>query len=63
MWKKIKNFLKTIVDLIQMIKYFDLEALGETMIQPDVSQLPIEELKKLQNEAFENVENNAFDWR
>lgn len=55
MWKKIKNFFKTIVDLIQMIKYFDSEVLDETMMQPDVSQLPIEELKKLQNEAFENV--------
>jgi len=60
MCKKIKNLFKTIVDLIQMIKYFDSE-LDETMMQSDVSQLPIEELMKLQNEAFENAKRNAFD--
>lgn len=43
-----------------MIKYFDSE-LDETMMQSDVSQLPIEELMKLQNEAFENAKRNAFD--
>lgn len=61
MCKKIKNFFKTIADLIQIIKYFDSKALDETMMQHDVSQLPIEELMKLQNEALENVRRNAFN--
>lgn len=51
MWNKIKNFIQYIKDGIETIKEYDSELTELTW----VSSEPIENLKKIQEEAFENA--------
>ena len=63
MWNKIKQFYWEITYLIRFIKItpsflkeMDSE---EEEYELDVTQLPIEELKKIQEKSFERVNKNA----
>ena len=61
MWNKIKQFYWKITDLIRFIKIISsfLKEMDSEEYEPGVTQLPIEELKKIQEEAFKKVNQNA----
>ena len=58
MWKAIKYFFMDMADLIRMLKvgFKTINDFDDSLsYYPDVTQMPYEELKKIQEEAFENV--------
>ncbi len=60
MWNKIKQFYYEITDLVRFIKITPsfIREMDSEEYEPDVTQLPIEELKKIQEESFKRLNKN-----